>query len=64
MKPLHVITPEVGRLYVFNAEDIHYVEPHTCEHARIIMSGNVRKNVETTRDPWLENEHRDYAGEI
>jgi len=28
------------------------------------MSGNVRKNVETTRDPWLENEHRDYAGEI
>ena len=64
MKPHHILTPEVGRLYVFNAEDIHYVEPHICNHPRIIMSGNVRKNVETTRDPWLENEHRDYAGEI
>ena len=55
MKPHHVITPEVGKLYVFNAEDIHYVEPHTCEHPRIIMSGNVRRNINTEvleNDPW------------
>ena len=40
---------------VFDAEDIHYVEPHTCEHPRIIMSGNVRRNINTEvleNDPW------------
>ena len=55
MKPHHILTPEVGKLYVFNAEDIHYVEPHTCEHPRIIMSGNVRRSINTEvleNDPW------------
>ena len=55
MKPHHVLTPEVGKLYVFDAEDIHYVEPHTCEHPRIIMSGNVRRSINTEvleNDPW------------
>ena len=55
MKPHHVLKPEIGRLYVFDAEDIHYVEPQPCSHPRIVMSGNVRRNINTEVlefDPW------------
>ena len=46
-----VIEPRNGMLYVFTGKDIHYVEPHTCEHPRIIMSGNVRRSINTTVSP-------------
>ena len=65
MPPVATYTPEVGTLLVFSGQDNHYVPPHTCRHKRVVISGNAQLiNTETTRDPWLENEHRDYAGEI
>ena len=46
-----VIEPRNGMLYVFTGKDIHYVEPHTCDHERIIMSGNVRRSINKTVSP-------------
>jgi len=46
-----VIEPRNGMLYVFTGKDIHYVEPHTCDHERIIMSGNVRRSINTEVSP-------------
>ena len=46
-----VIKPRNGMLYVFTGKDIHYVEPHTCNHERIIMSGNVRRSINKTVSP-------------
>ena len=53
--PHEVITPRNGMLHVFSGKDLHYVAPHTCEHHRIVMSGNCRKTINTEvleNDPW------------
>ena len=50
-----VIQPRNGMLYVFGGKDIHYVEPSTCKHPRIVMSGNLRKDINTEvsiSNPW------------
>ena len=59
LKHEEVIKPRNGMLYVFGGKDIHYVEPHLCEHPRIVVSGNCRKNLSRdinteviTNDPW------------
>ena len=40
----------------FGGLDTHYVPPHTCDHERTVMSGNVQLrslNTEVdTEDPW------------
>ena len=46
-----VIEPRDGMLYVFTGKDIHYVLPHTCDHERIIISGNVRRSINKTVSP-------------
>ena len=39
--PPEVIKPKVGNLYLFSGECVHYVPPHTCNHDRIVVSGNL-----------------------
>ena len=41
MPPLRVFTPHRGNLHIFDGNDIHYVPPHTCNHDRVVMSGNL-----------------------
>tara|TARA_B100001996_G_C18430920_1_gene504500 strand:- start:138 stop:668 length:531 start_codon:yes stop_codon:yes gene_type:complete len=41
MPPIHTIRPKVGNLVVFDGHDIHYVPPHTCNHERVCVSGNL-----------------------
>ena len=56
MPPVHSFTPKRGTLLVFGGLDTHYVPPHTCDHERTVMSGNVQLrslNTEVdTEDPW------------
>ena len=44
MPPIHVITPEKGKLIVFSGMDLHYVPPQGPHYERVVMSGNMRKN--------------------
>ena len=46
MPPLASIRPSRGNLIVFNSNDIHYVPPHTCQHHRMVLSGNMSLNKE------------------
>ena len=39
--PPEVIYPKVGNLHVFNSNTKHYVPPHTCDHDRVVVSGNL-----------------------
>ena len=42
--PPQVLYPKVGNLHVFDAELMHYICPHTCEHNRVVVSGNLIHN--------------------
>ena len=55
MPPLEVHKPKKGNLVVFDAHDIHYVPPQSCNHNRITVSGNMSLNNEgeyDNRQPW------------
>ena len=55
MPPLEVHKPKKGNLIVFDAHDIHYVPPQSCNHNRTIVSGNLSLNNEgeyDNRQPW------------
>ena len=39
--PPRVVAPKVGNLHIFPGKYHHYVPPHTCEHERIVVSGNL-----------------------
>ena len=55
MPPLAVHKPLKGNLVVFDAHDIHYVPPQSCNHNRVIVSGNMTINTEgeyDNRQPW------------
>ena len=39
--PPQVSYPKVGNLHVFDAETMHYICPHTCDHDRVVVSGNL-----------------------
>lgn len=41
--PLWYHEPWQGTVLVFPSEIVHYVPPHTCQHDRIVISGNLRK---------------------
>jgi hypothetical protein len=36
--------PTIGKLVFFNSTDLHYVPPHTCDHDRVIISGNIQRS--------------------
>jgi len=55
MPPLAVHKPLKGNLVVFDAHDIHYVPPQSCNHNRVVVSGNMTINTEgeyDNRQPW------------
>jgi len=44
LPPANVVTPTVGKLVFFSPTDLHYVPPHTCDHDRVIISGNIQRS--------------------
>ena len=56
MPPLTVHKALRGNLIVFDAHDIHYVPPQSCNHERLVVSGNMSINNEgdysNETQPW------------
>ena len=46
MPPLRVVTPQMGNIVVFDANEYHYVPPVTDGHIRVTVSGNMILNNE------------------
>ena len=46
MPPIHVITPEKGKIVVFGGMQLHYVPPQGANYERVVMSGNMQLNKE------------------